>query len=415
MATLEKNTFGGRILDPFRGRPDRVPEIYRAPDDWRLWGIPLLVGAVGLVVSLVGWAIDAHQFYFSYLVGWTFCLTLALGALFFVLIQHLTKARWSTVVLRIAESLLWGFPILALLGIPILFGLHDLYHWTHEDVIETDPIIAGKTAYLNVPFFLARLVLYFAAWSLVGYKLYRLSLLQDQGADPDIPFRQRRVSAWGLVVTAITTAFASYDLIMSLDPHWFSTIFGVYIFAGAFMSIHALIALFAMSLQRTSSSFRGVVTAEHYQDLGKFMFGFVVFWAYIAFSQYMLIWYGNIPEETIWYHHRLSHGWEVHSAILLIFHFILPFIILLPRAIKRSKPLLAMMAVWLLIMQWFDLRWLAIPVLHPEDPGIHFFDITCWIGLTGVFVASCMYRLARHSLVPAHSPYLSQSLRFENT
>ncbi len=414
MATLKKNSLGRRLLDPFAETAAAAPNEFRPQADWRLWGMPLLVGFAGLVVSLVGWAVDAHQFYFSYLVGWSFCLTIALGALFFVFIQHLTKARWSIVVRRIAESLLWTFPLLAVLGLPILFGLHDLYHWTHADVVAQDEIIAGKTAYLNVPFFIARLVFYFVMWSILGYKLSRLSLEQDTRLDPTIPAQQRKVSAWGLIVAAVTTAFASYDLLMSLDPHWFSTIFGVYIFAGAFMSIHAVIALVSISLQRTSRPFRHIVTAEHYQDLGKMMFGFVVFWAYIAFSQYMLIWYGNIPEETIWYHHRLEHGWEVHSAILLIFHFILPFLLLLPRFVKRRKSTMVFMAIWLLVMQWFDLHWLAMPVLHPDHAGIHWLDISCWLGLTGVFAASFLYRLGRHSLVPLNSPYLAKSLRFEN-
>ncbi len=415
MATIQKNSFGKRLLDPFQETAAGAPDAFRPRGDWRIWGVPLLVGVVGLVISAVGWATDAHQFYFSYLIGWSFCLTLALGALYFVLIQHLTKAQWSVVVRRIAESLLWTFPLLAVLSIPILFGLHDLYHWTHADVVAQDDILAGKSAYLNVPFFIARLVLYFLLWSIIGYKLYRLSLDQDMRLDPTIPARQRRVSAWGLAVTAVTTAFASYDLLMSLDPHWFSTIFGVYIFAGAFMSIHAVVALVAIVMQRTSRPFRYAVTAEHYQDLGKMMFGFVVFWAYIAFSQYMLIWYGNIPEETIWYRHRLEHGWEVHSAILLIFHFILPFLLLLPRFVKRRKATMVAMAVWLLAMQWFDLHWLAMPVLHPDNAGIHFLDVVCWLGLLGVFTASFLYRLARHSLVPLNSPYLAKSLRFENT
>ena len=415
MGTIQKNSFGRRILDPFRETAAGAPEEFRPRADWRLWGIPLLIGAVGLVISAVGWATNAHQFYFSYLVGWTFCLTLALGALFFVLIQHLTKAMWSVVVRRIAESLLWTFPLLAVLGIPILLGMHDLYHWTHADVVAHDEILAGKSAYLNTPFFIGRLVFYFLMWSIIGYKLSRLSLDQDMALDPTIPAKQRKVSAWGLPVAAVTTAFASYDLIMSLDPHWFSTIFGVYIFGGAFMSIHALIALAAILLQRTSRPFRTVVTAEHYQDLGKMMFGFVVFWAYIAFSQYMLIWYGNIPEETLWYRHRLEHGWGVHSAVLLIFHFILPFFLLLPRSVKRNKAAMTVMGIWLLTMQWFDLHWLAMPVLHPDDAGIHFLDIACWLGVFGVFAASFLYRLGRHSLVPLNSPYLSRSLRFENT
>lgn len=414
MAILKKSSLLQRFLDPFAPTGGEATEEFRFRGDWRAWGVPVLIGTVGLILSLVGWVTNAHQFYFSYLVGWVFCLTLALGALFFVMIQHLTRARWSVVVRRIAEALLWSFPLLAVLGIPILIGMHDLYHWTHEDLAAHDPIIAGKTPYLNVPFFLARLAFYFIVWSIIGYKLYKLSLVQGRTGDPDIPFKQRKVSAWGLVLTAVTTAFASYDLLMSLDPHWFSTIFGVYLFAGAFMSIHAFIALVAMALQK-GRNLRHVVTKEHYQDLGKMTFGFVVFWAYIAFSQYMLIWYGNIPEETVWYRHRLEHGWGVHSAILLICHFILPFLILLPRAAKRSLPILGFMCSWLLIMHWFDMRWLAIPVLHPHDPGVTFLDLVSWLGLFGIFVGAAMYRLTRHSLVPERSPYLADSLRFENT
>ena len=201
---------------------------------------------------------------------------------------------------------------------------------------------------------------------------------------------------------------------MSLDPHWFSTIFGVYVFAGAFMSIHALLALCAMILQSTGN-LRGIVTTEHYQDLGKLTFGFVVFWTYIAFSQYMLIWYGNIPEETLWYRHRLSHGWEVHGAVLLIGHFVVPFFLLLSRAVKRSRLLLGLICVWLLAMQWFDIHWLAAPALHPDAATIHFLDVANWVGLFGIVLGAFMYRLVRHSLVPRRSPWLENSLHFENT
>ena len=414
MTTLRKSGVLHWVLDPFESTSGEAEGRFRHQGDWRTWGIPLLVGMIGWVVSLIGWSTDPHQFYFSYLVGWVFCLTLALGALFFVIIQHLTNATWSIVVRRLAEALLWTFPLLAVLGIPILFGLHDLYHWTHEDAVLHDPVLAGKVPYLNVPFFLVRLAVYFIVWTLIGYKLYRLSLEQDQTGEADIPSRQRRVSAWGLAAAAVTTAFAGYDLLMSLDPHWFSTIFGVYVFAGAFMSIHALLALSAMLLQG-QGSIRRIVTTEHYQDLGKLAFAFVVFWTYIAFSQYMLIWYGNIPEETLWYRHRLEHGWEVHSAILLVCHFIIPFLVLLPRGTKRSRPLLAFTCAWLLVMQWFDLHWLAMPVLHPDEAGVHLLDVTSWVGLFGIVFAAFLYRLTRHGLVPFRAPRLEASLRFENT
>lgn len=414
MATLKKSHITQCLLDPFASTAADAPDAFRYKGDWRIWGIPLLVGALGLASGLSGWLTDPHQFYFSYLTGWVFCLTIALGALYFVLIQHLTRARWSIVVRRLAEALLWTFPLLAVLGIPVLFGLHDLYHWTHADAVATDPILAGKTPYLNLPFFLVRLAIYFLVWSLLAYLLYRNSLAQDCTGDEDIPARQRKVSAWGLAVAAITTAFASYDLLMSLDPHWFSTIFGVYVFAGAFMSIHALLALCAMILQGMGN-LRGIVTTEHYQDLGKLTFGFVVFWTYIAFSQYMLIWYGNIPEETLWYRHRLGHGWEVHSAVLLIGHFVVPFFLLLSRAVKRSRLLLGLICAWLLAMQWFDIHWLAAPVLHPDAATIHFLDVANWVGLFGIVLGVFMYRLVRHSLVPGRSPWLEDSLHFENT
>lgn len=419
MATLEKSSLLTRLFDPFEPTASGAEHRYRPDFTTRSWGIPLIISAFLLVLSVVGWITDSEQFYFSYLVGWFFCLTLALGALFFVMVHHLTKARWVVVVRRFPEALAWSFPLLALLSIPILIGMHDLYHWTHEEVYtfggeEYDELIAGKRAYLNIPFFLGRLAVYFIVWSLLAYKLYSLSLRQDVDPDPDIPFKQRKASAWGVPVFAVTVAFASYDLIMSLDPHWFSTIFGVYIFAGAFWSATALIALTAMLLQRQGKVLRRVVTIEHYHDLGKWMFGFTVFWAYIAFSQYMLIWYGGLPEETIFYRHRFEHGWGWHSAALLILHFIAPFILLLPRATKRIVPFLGVMAVWFLIMQWFDVYWLAMPV-HLEDHAyFHWLDFTCWLGLFGVFISLFIYRLGRHSLVPERDPYLAKSLQFEN-
>ncbi|QXD15962.1 hypothetical protein GQ464_003155 [Rhodocaloribacter litoris] len=391
---------------------------FRFTGDMRWWLVPVLIGAALLVVSLVGWAVDPRQFYFSYLVGWVFCVSLALGALYFVVIQHLTKARWSVVVRRIPEALTWAFPILALLAIPILIGMHDLFHWTHHELIDPespayDPVLAGKAPYLNVPFFIGRLVFYFAVWTLVAYRLYTRSIRQDVTGDPEIPALQRKTSAWGLALMAVTTAFASYDLLMSLDPHWFSTIFGVYFFGGAFLAAFAFITLSAILLQRGGMLGR-TVTAEHYHDLGKFMFGFTVFWAYIAFSQYMLIWYGNLPEETVWYRHRLEHGWEAHSAVLLFGHFVIPFWALISRTAKRIPALMAFMSVWVLVLHWFDYHWIAMPVLHPEQAGFHWLDFTCWLGLFALTFGLCFYRLSRHSLVPERDPYLARSIEFVN-
>jgi hypothetical protein len=258
------------------------------------------------------------------------------------------------------------------------------------------------------------MVLYFACWTLVSYRLYTFSVRQDVDPDPSIMAKLRSTSAWGLPLTAVTLAFASYDILMSLDPHWFSTIFGVYFFAGGILSAVAVITLLALLLQQMGGQLEGVITAEHYQDLGKYLFGFVVFWAYIAFSQYMLYWYGGIPEETVWFQHRLQNGWQWHSAALVIFHFAVPFLVLLPRATKRASLVLGVMTVWLIGMHWFDLHWVALPVLRGSG-GFHWLDFTCWLGLTGIFGGILMYRLSRHPLVPQRHPYLGESLRFENT
>ena len=423
--SVKRSSLLTALIDPLRPTADHAEPTHRFTGGKLTWMVPLLIGvallAVSCALALLGEDLR-QQFYYSYLIGWTFCLSLALGALFIVLIKHLTKAHWIVVVRRIPETLVWSFPLLIVLFIPILIGLldhdHGLYfHWTHDVANPAseyyDVILAGKVAYLNIPFFIVRMVFYFAIWTYLAYRLYTLSLRQDLEADPDIPVQQRRISAWGLPLCAVATAFSSYDLLMSLDPHWFSTIFGVYFFGGAFLAAFSFTAFMALLLQR-SGMLPGVVTAEHYQDLGKLMFGFVVFWAYIAFSQYMLYWYGGIPEETVWFRHRLEHGWGTHSAALLVMHFILPFLLLLPRAVKRSAALLGIMAVWLLVMQWYDHHWLAMPVLHEHHAGFHWLDFSCWIGLFGVFYGAFVWRLGRHPLVPQGDPLLAKSLKFEN-
>jgi hypothetical protein len=405
------------LADPLEATRDSARRVFQFTADRRAWLAPMGIGIALLVISAIGWAANPEQFYFSYLIGWTFCLSLAVGGLFFLFFQHLTRAEWSVVVRRIPEALVWAFPMLFILGIPIAFGMHDLYHWTHEELYiegtpEYDAILAGKRAYLNTPFWIGRIVFYFAAWTLISYKLYTLSVRQDVNPETDIPAKQRKVSAWGLPLAAVTTAFASYDLLMSTYPHWFSTIFSIYFFSGSFLGAVCLISVTSMLMQR-GGMLKNVVTKEHYHDLGKFTFGFVVFWAYIAFSQYMLIWYAGIPEETVWYKYRLEYGWGYHSAALLLGHFIIPFVLMLPRFVKRSRPILAFWSVWLLIMHWFDMHWIVAPVLH-QYGGFHWLDFACWLGLFSLTLGFVMFRLSRHALVPQNDPRLAASLRFQN-
>lgn len=421
-STLRSSALSTWLLDPVAPTAEATGEAtFRFSSPSRAWLAPLVFGAVLLVLSVVGWVTDPKQFYFSYLVAWLFCLSISVGALFFVMVHHIVRAHWMVVLRRVAEAMMMSLPVLGLLGLPILLGIHDLFHWSHAELYEVggphyDPILAGKQVYLNTPFFIVRYVLYFAVWTLLATKLYRLSLRQDLDPAHEIPPKQRWWSALGIPVYAITVSFAAYDFLMSLDPHWFSTIFGVYFFAGAYWVAFAFLTFALLWLQR-GGAFGETVSTNHYHDLGKWMFAFTVFWAYIAFSQYMLIWYANLKEETVWFTHRMQHGWQYHSAMLLVLHFIVPFLILLSQMAKKSRALLAIMTVWFFVMQWFDLHWLVQPVRttvelaeggHPST--FHWLDLTTWLGLFGVFIALFLYRIARHPLVPVNDPRLARSI-----
>ena len=230
MAEIKSNSFLFWPADPLKATQDSAAESYSFKGGSAWWVVPLVVGGLFILATAVGgFSGESKRFFFSYLVAWVFCLSITLGALFFVLIQHLTNARWSAVVRRMSEALAWAFPMLAILGIPVIIGMHDLYHWTHQELLDPnspyyDSIVAGKAAYLNAPFFIGRLVFYFVVWTFIAHRLFTLSVKQDVAPDASIKGKQYKISAIGLVLFAVTTAFAGFDLLMSLDPHWFSTI-----------------------------------------------------------------------------------------------------------------------------------------------------------------------------------------------
>ncbi len=375
------------------------------------------VGIAGVAASLVlaatgedGW----QRFFFAYLLSFAYVLTLALGALFFVVLQHLTRAGWSVVVRRWAEGIAATLPFLALLAVPIVaFGLPHLYHWAHPEAVAADPLLRGKQAYLNVPFFVTRLVVYFGVWSLLARFFFQRSLRQDASGDAQLTVQMERRSALSMLAFALTLTFAAFDLLMSLDAHWFSTIFGVYIFAGSVVSFFALLTVVVFSTQR-AGMLRHAITVEHYHDLGKLLFAFAVFWAYIAFSQYMLIWYASLPEETEWFLRRQSNGWGWVGLALLLGHFVVPFVALLSRAPKRRPGLVAIAAAWMLAMHWVDLYWVVIPEVSPLHAVPRLVDVTMLLGLGGIAVAAVTYLLRGRSLVPERDPRLAESMMFEN-
>ena len=382
----------------------------------QLWQVAGTVGLVALAAAAaLGLAAGDHGrgFYFGYLVNFAWVLSLSLGALFFVVLQHLTRAGWSVVVRRVAEAVAGTLPLVALLLLPVVAGMHQLYHWSHAEAVAADPLLRGKSAYLNVPFFVVRCAVYVAVWWLLSRFYLGRSVRQDASGDVGLTLAMQRRSAPAMLLFAITATFASIDLLMSLDPHWFSTIFGVYFFSGSVVSFFSLLALAAFLLQR-SGLLRHLITVEHYHDLGKLMFSFTVFWAYIAFSQYMLYWYANIPEETGWFLRRQSGGWGWVGLLLLFGHFLVPFLLLLARSPKRRPGVLAAVAVWILAMHWVDLHWLVMPELRPGAPAPTLLELLLLVGVGGVWLAGVVFVMGRQSLVPERDPRLAESLSFEN-
>ena len=370
-----------------------------------------------------------RHFWFSYLVAFAFLLTIGMGALFFTMLQHAVGAYWSVVIRRIAELTMANFPLLALLFLPLLIPLLDghgtLWPWAgqHEG---GDPghaaLLAHKEPFLNVPFFLLRIAVYFGVWISLARWFLRRSLEQDLTSSPTPTVRSRKWSSPGIIVFALALSFGAFDLLMSLNPAWFSTIFGVYIFAGSFIGNCAWMILCARWLQNRNL-LTNQINVEHYHDMGKFLFGFVFFWGYIGFSQFMLIWYANLPEETMWYKDRITPAWENWSWFLVFGHFVIPFAGLLSRHVKRSRFGLFFFACYALFMHWVDMYWVVMPNMNapslggPADGGSNPFglmDVAVTVGLVGIFVSCFARRAAKHPLLPVKDPLLADSLAFEN-
>lgn len=363
----------------------------------------------------------------SYLLNYCYFVSLALGAMFFVLLQHLTRAGWSVVVRRVAEIVMNTMPVWAIaflpLLIPVLAGMEGLYPWSSAARVQADHLLEHKRPYLNVPFFVVRCGIYLAAWVWLSRWFFRRSVEQDESGDVGLTLRMQRLSAPAMFLYAFSLTFFSFDLMMSLNPHWYSTIFGVYYFSGSVVGFFALLAVLLNALQ-AAGRLRHTVTAEHYHDVGKLIFAFVVFWTYIAFSQYMLQWYANLPEETQWYSVRQSTPWWVGVSLLLLFgKFLAPFLAIMARQPKRTRWTLALVASWVLLMQWVDVYYLVAPRPYTEHLAalqagthrpLHLTDLACLIGLAGVFVWAMVRQMARVPLLPQRDPRLPESLAFEN-
>jgi hypothetical protein len=329
------------------------------------------------------------------------------------MLHHLVDATWSVVIRRLSENVMAILPIMAIFFIPILFGIPDLYRWSHSEIVAHEVILQKKAGYLNLPFFIIRTIVYFLAWTYMAWSLYKLSLRQDGGYEESQVVKMRRISAPGMLVFAFTLTFASFDWLMSLNDAWYSTIFGVYIFAGSTLVFLAFITFVTIYL-REKGILVNAISFEHYHDLGKLLFTFVVFWGYIAFSQYFLIWYGNIPEETIWYRLRWAGGWKPISLIILFGQFGLPFLGLIARGPKRNLLVLKIMALWLLLMHLMDIYWLIMPSYGDHKLHISWMALTTMAGIGGIVIWFFWRKLSSAPLLPVNDPKLRASMEFAN-
>lgn len=370
---------------------------------------------IGLGLGLAGMAGSAflaqghmQEFLYAWLVAFLFFLSIALGGLFFVLVLFATKAGWGVSVRRLAEHAMATLPIFALLFLPIAWGAGQIFSWWEGP--GDDALLALKEPYLNSGFFLARAATYFIVWSAIALWFASRSARQDISGEHSITRRLQAASGPCLILYAFTVTFASIDWIMALDPHWYSTMFGIYFFSGCLVGIFAFLVL-AVGLLQEAGYVKQVIHKGHYHTLGMLLFAFMVFWAYIAFSQYFLIWYANIPEETIWYLHRMHGTWSNLSLILAVGHFGIPFFFLMPRAIKENPRLLMAGAAWMLLMHLADIYWLVMPNLYDHGPHFGLLDVAALASVGGIFMGAFGWSLRRHALIPVKDPRLPESLQ----
>ena len=386
---------------------DPVERFAAPPVVGRLQTTALVVGLVAAVVCVVGWVVDADQFFFSWLLGCILWLGLSLGALALTMIHSLTGGVWGVPARRVLEAAAGVLPLLFVLCLPLLAGIEALYPWAGP-AMDDNPILAHKQPYLNAPFFIGRFFVYFAVWIGLAWWLRRLSLRQDRTGDPMVLKSMAKVGAPGLVVWAFLVTFAYFDWLMSLEPLWFSTIYGVYFFGGAGISALAFLVLATVWLAR-AEPMRSALAPRHLHDWGKLLFAFIMLWGYFAFSQFLITWSGNLPEEIEWYLHRTDGGWRLVTVLLVLFHFAVPFALLLSRDLKKHARRLSWMAAFLLFMRWVDYLWQIAPS-HHHELAVHWLDVAAPVAVGGLWLAAFAWLLRRHPILPPRDPYLLESI-----
>lgn len=363
------------------------------------------LGVLGLAVLGAGALLDLDQFFRSYLVAYMFWAGIALGSFGLVALNHIAGGRWGIVIRRICEAAMSTLPLVAVLFIPIALGLPNLYEWADPAHMAHDHHLQHKAWYLNVSGFLIRAAIYFAIWIVFTRLFLRWSTEQDASGDPAYVRRFQMLGRGAIILYVITMTFAAVDWMMSLEPHWYSTMYGLLIIAGQVLTAFAF-AIAVLTLLTQSDPVARTATVERFHDLGKMLLAFVMIYAYFAFSQFLIIWSANIPEETPWYLNRITGGWGVLAVVLPLFHFFLPFFILLSRKLKQNAHRLIWVAVLLIVMRLLDLYWYIMPAFSPGQFTLHWMDLAAVVGVGGVWLAAFLFTLQGRPVLPLRDPAL---------
>ena len=388
--------------------PTLNPADFQAPSQIdTLQKVGLGLGVLGLIGLAVGFATDPTQFYRSYLLAYIFVLGIPLGSLTLLMVHHLSGGRWSLVLRRTFEAGARTIPLMALLFIPIVIGIHSIYEWSHADVVANDAIVRHKVAYLNTTGFTLRAVAYFVIWSVMALLLARWSAQQDTESFPLDRFN--KIAGPGVLIMGLTVTFASVDWVMSLDPHWFSTIFGLWFLMGMALTALAFAVVVAALLHKNTHMAKAL-SADRFHDYGTLLYAFIMLWAYLSYSQFLIVWSANLPEEIPYYLRRFGNGWQAVSLVIVAGHFVLPWLLLLFRSVKRIRKRLVAIAAFMLVMRFLDVFWLVAPWVKQGPLGVHWMDIAAVVGLLGIRTGAFCYLLKGRALLPVGDPYLPEAL-----
>ncbi len=374
------------------------------------WGIVLLI--IGLVGGIFGYIVDNERAAFANVIALTWITSIGIGAMFLIAIEYIVGAVWSVPFRRVAEFLSSLVLVAPLVALPALLNLHSIFHWSHIDAVETDFVLKNKSPYLNESFFYIRFIVTFLLWFLFYFMITRNSRIQDNTKDQSLTKKNAVLSAIFLPIFAITVTFFAIDWLMSLEPHWFSTIFGVYYFAGSVLATLAAFTFIAIKMH-DNEYFSVKMSNDSFYSMGALLFAFTNFWAYIAFSQFMLIWYANLPEETFWYIARGNGSWMIWSLGIIVVKFIVPYAILLPQPAKSDKKRLKIVSLWILFGHFYDLYWLAMPTLNPAGVSISWIDFVFPAFAVGLLIVVFHIVSKNKNLVPIGDPRLRRGIEFK--